>query len=120
MSGLLFPLPPAGLIPPGRKHDPLFEAVADQTCPGWRQGLTSSARGALCRAVKELKSIGVLPDEVTVLASAYRKDMPGASLTASALAKHAPRLRRPQVRESRGYDVARCMGCGRLERECSC
>jgi hypothetical protein len=93
----------------------VFEALADETVPGWRRGLTTAARGALNRATKELKSIQVLPDEIPVLVQAYRRDMPTATLTPSALAKHAPRLRAPQARDSRVPGmVSRCDECGLL------
>jgi len=95
-----------------RPPDPVFEALADETVPGWRQGLTTSARGALCRAAKELRSIKVAAEEVPVLVRAYRQALPTAALTPSALAKWAPALRAPAVRDSRlPAEVRRCEQC---------
>ncbi len=89
-----------------RPVDSLFEAVADLTVSGWRQGLTGSARGCLNRAVAELRGIDVTAGEVAVLVAAYQADMPGCTLTPTALAKHAPRLRgAQQYRYPAGHDA---------------
>lgn len=113
-TGTLFPTECPQTAPDARRA--LFEAVADQTMPAWRRGLTSSARGCLNRAAAELRSIGASPEEVVALVNAYRKDMPTASLTPSALAKHAPRLRKPL--DTRNplipREVTRCASCGGL------
>jgi hypothetical protein len=69
------------------KRDELFEAVAEACNIDWHN-LTGSGRGAINKAVKELKDIGVTPDQVGGRATAYRKTYPDAPLTPSALAKH--------------------------------
>jgi len=69
------------------KRDELFEAVAEACNIDWHN-LTGSGRGAINKAVKELKDIGVTPDQVGGRAAAYRKTYPDAPLTPSALAKH--------------------------------
>ena len=67
--------------------DELFEAVAEACGIDWRN-LTSSGRGPLNRAVKELKEIGANADQVARRAAAYRKKYPEAALTPMALTKH--------------------------------
>jgi DNA-binding Lrp family transcriptional regulator len=69
------------------KRDELFEAVAEATGIDWKN-LTSSGRGPLNKAVKELRDIGVTPDQVGPRATAYRKTYPDAPLTPMALTKH--------------------------------
>jgi biotin operon repressor len=73
--------------PKTSKRDELFEAVAEACNIDWHN-LTGSGRGAINKAVKELKDIGVTPDQVGGRAAAYRKTYPDAPLTPSALAKH--------------------------------
>ena len=69
------------------KKDELFEVVAEACGIDWRN-LTSSGRGPLNRAVKELKEIGANADQVARRAAAYRKKYPEAALTPMALTKH--------------------------------
>jgi hypothetical protein len=69
------------------KKDELFEAVAEACGIDWNN-LTPSGRGPLNKAVKELRDIGVTPDQVGGRAAAYRKTYPDAPLTPNALAKH--------------------------------
>ena len=69
------------------KKDELFEAVAEACGINWRN-LTSSGRGPLNKAVKELKDIGVTADQVGGRATAYKKQYPDAALTPMALTKH--------------------------------
>jgi hypothetical protein len=74
-----------------QKRDLIFETLAEVCGIDWR-GLTSSARGSLNSAVKELKAVGATPDEIRRRAQNYRLDMPLATLTPTALAKHWPRM----------------------------
>ena len=69
------------------KKDELFEAVAEACGIDWAN-ITTSGRGQLNKATKELREIGVTPDQVGGRAAAYRKTYPDAPLTPSALAKH--------------------------------
>ena len=69
------------------KKDELFEAVAAACGIDWTN-LTPTGRGPLNRAVKELRDIGVTPDQVEPRARAYRKTYPDAPLTPMALTKH--------------------------------
>ena len=69
------------------KRDELFEAVAEACNIDWNN-ITTSGRGQLNKATKELRDIGVTPDQVGGRAAAYRKTYPDAPLTPSALAKH--------------------------------
>jgi hypothetical protein len=78
--------------PNRRPPDPLFDAVTlelgiDPTA------LTRSARGALNRALAELRAVAADPAEVPARAAVYRARFDGAALTATALAKHWPALR---------------------------
>jgi hypothetical protein len=112
----IFPVNP---VKKRRGRDLLFEAVADATMPAWRRGLAKQHIGMLRAAVRDLRAMGVSPDEVPRLVAAYRRDMPGCCLTPTALAKHAPRLRE-LPRERRPYDVERCRDCWRRVEECVC
>jgi biotin operon repressor len=69
------------------KKDELFEAVAQACNIDWTN-LTLTGRGPLNKAVKELRDIGVTPDQVGPRAAAYRKTYPDAPLTPMALTKH--------------------------------
>jgi len=93
--------------PRQREPDLLFEAVA-MACNINLKQLTGTSRGQLNKATKELRDIGVKPDEVGDKARAYRKQYPEASLTPTALAKHWPQLTVPQRRES---DHGLCTDC---------
>jgi len=81
---------PLAATPPkesAKKKDELFEAVAEACGIDWAN-ITTSGRGQLNKATKELRDIGVTPDQVGGRAAAYRKTYPDAPLTPSALAKH--------------------------------
>lgn len=73
------------------RKDLLFEALAE-VCGMSLGELTTSARGAMNRAAKELRDLSATPAEVERRAQAYRKKYPGIDLTPSALAKHWPAL----------------------------
>lgn len=59
--------------------------------------MTKSAWGAVAKALKEIRSVypAVTPEEIKRRAQNYRAHMPGAMLTASALAKHWSACDRP-------------------------
>ena len=69
------------------KKDELFEAVATACGIDWTN-LTQTGRGPINKAVKELRDIGVTPDQVGGRAAAYKKTYPDAPLTPMALTKH--------------------------------
>jgi len=77
----------AAAPPKPAKKDELFEAVAQACGIDWTN-LTQTGRGPLNKAVKELREIGVTPDQVGGRAAAYRKTYPDAPLTPMALTKH--------------------------------
>jgi hypothetical protein len=70
-----------------RRRDPLFDAVTDalRIEP---TALTKSGRGALNRALAELRAVNADPAEVPIRAEMYRARFNGVALTATALAKH--------------------------------
>lgn len=70
--------------------------------------LTTSARGPLNRALKDLRSVGATPDEIRLRAGRWSEHFPGATLTGPALAKHWPMLARPSpTRTTTGRPVGR-------------
>lgn len=75
-------------LAPRASRDALFEAVAEACDIDWHD-LTPSARGALNKAVAQLKGVGATPDEVRRRASNWPYDV---VLTPPGLAKHWPRL----------------------------
>ncbi len=115
-SGSRLPLPVAASFrsrtvsePSGTvsRRDELFEAIAEACGINWRR-LTKPARGELNAAVKELRAIDVTAADVGPAARAYRREWPNATLTPSALAKHAPRLLKDMPPEEQ-----RCSSCRR-------
>lgn len=93
------PLPGAslpGLEPPSsrkreRPKDLLFEAVCEATGTNYKR-LTASGRGALNKAVYEIRQVCDTPGQVIVRAGAFRKRFPGMALTPSSLAKYWAQL----------------------------
>jgi hypothetical protein len=73
--------------PKSAKRDELFEAVAQACGIDWTN-ITPTGRGPLNKAVKELRDIGVTPDQISGRATAYRRTYPDAPLTPMALTKH--------------------------------
>lgn len=59
--------------------------------------MTDSARGALNKAVKQLKSVEATPREVLRRGVLYKSRFPNAALTPSALVKHWPELVPPPL-----------------------
>jgi excinuclease UvrABC ATPase subunit len=93
--------------------DPLFDAIAE-ACSIDPGRLTSSARGQINKAVKELRDTAADAQSVAAAAKEYRKRFPDAALTPSALAKHypalAPTLSAP--REQKRTPCEPCSGTG--------
>lgn len=74
-----------------RKPDTIFDAVI-ASCGIDPTVLTASARGAVNKAVKELREVDATPETIVQVADAYRKKWPELSISPSALAKHYPAL----------------------------
>jgi hypothetical protein len=74
-----------------REPDPIWDAVIEH-CGYDPAALTSSSRGAINKAVADLKAVGATPALVQSKAKAYVKAFPTSALTAPALAKHWPQL----------------------------
>lgn len=70
-----------------RRRDALFDALAE-ACQLAPEDLTPSARGALNRALKDLRAVGATPDEIHRRAGQYRQMWPAVTLTPTALARH--------------------------------
>lgn len=77
-----------------RQRDECFEALAE--IEGGHCGLTNSARGAVNKALKEIRQAtpGVLPDEIRRRVRMYRMHFRDATVSACALAKHWGRCER--------------------------
>ena len=102
-----------------RKADPLFDAIVE-ACSINALRLTTSSRGALNRAAKELREVGADPDQVLDAARAYRLKYPEAAITPQALAKHFPALSNPEPVPSRyaapqGSPCPKCSATGWVE-----
>jgi hypothetical protein len=82
--------------PRERQPDILFDTVA-KTCAIDTANLTASARGALNRAVKELRDVNATPAQITAVAKSYRNQYPNATLTPMALVKHWSAFVRPDT-----------------------
>lgn len=74
-----------------RKRDDLFDSLVE-VCRIDTASLTTSARGAANRAIKELRVVGATAEQIHQAARAYRTQYPTAAVTPSALAKHWPQL----------------------------
>ena len=97
-----------------RARDQLFDALV-MVCQIDPTALTSSARGAANKAIKELREVGAEPEQVVQAASAYRLRYPGAAVTPSALAKHWPSLLEPSApAQPTGPTCADCRGTGNV------
>ena len=77
-----------------RERDECFEALAE--IEGGHQALTITARGAVNKALKDIRSAepNVVPDEIRRRGRMYRQHFPDAILSACALAKHWARCAR--------------------------
>lgn len=83
--------PPAARAP--RPRDLIWDAVVS-VCGIVDASLTRSGKGAVAKAVAELKAVGATPDEIRAKAAQWPRTFPGAQLTAPALAKHWANLGR--------------------------
>jgi hypothetical protein len=72
---------------PPRPRDVIFDSLCDVTGTDPSQ-LTDSGRGALNRAVKELRALQASGDQIHMNANTFRRRYPNAVLTAPALVKH--------------------------------
>lgn len=77
-----------------REPDPLWEALLD-ACGIPADGITTSARGAYNRALKELRDAGATEQAIRARAAMHRAKWPQSSLTPSSLAKHWAELAGP-------------------------
>jgi DNA-binding transcriptional ArsR family regulator len=87
-----------------RQRDELWDAMLT-ACRINPDTIPRTARGAINRAVKELREIGATPQDVEAKAAAYRKTWPEMSLTPTALAKHWAQL-------TAGRTATRTCECG--------
>lgn len=74
-------------VAPLRKRDPLFETLAEIEGSDLAD-LTKSQRGALNKAAKELRDLGVEPGEIPRRAKVFAQRFPTATLTALGLVRH--------------------------------
>ena len=100
-------MPPEASIEPSRNHHSLAPTVVvagegekDElthtvmgVCHLDDNALTSSARGALNKALTELREVGATPDQVRYCKDRWREKWPNGELTPLALAKHWPMLK---------------------------
>lgn len=70
-----------------RAPDPIFDALIE-ACGLDPGELTDSARGAINKAAKELRSIDASPEGIRARAEVHRRRWPNAELTATSLAKN--------------------------------
>lgn len=78
------------------RRDELFESVCSVTGHDPKQ-LTSSERGKINRALKDLRSVQATPSDVIARADVWRKRYPNATLTPTALAAHWSSLQRTTI-----------------------
>lgn len=69
-------------------RDEIFETVSEVCGIDWRDRMTSSQRGQINKATKELRAIEATPEEIRRVAVAYRVRWPEIDLTPPALVKH--------------------------------
>lgn len=94
-----------------RGRDALFDALVE-VCRIDTASLTTSARGAANKALKELREVNATAEQVHQAAKAYRAKYPTAGVTPSALAKHWPQLVEPErVATTSSADYRRCPTC---------
>jgi hypothetical protein len=88
--------------PAARKTDPLFDALVE-ACGVNPAELTTSFRGSVNKALKDLRAVDATPGQVKVRAQRFRKRYESISLTPSALAKHWPALGETNPRPATGF-----------------
>lgn len=81
-------------VTPTVKRDELFDALAE-ACGVDVSQVTRSARGALNRALADLREVGATPDEIKARAKQHRRKWPTITVTPMSLAKHWPELHVP-------------------------
>ena len=96
-----------------RERDILFETLAEVAGHDITR-LTSSERGRLNKACKELKSAGADPEQIRAAARTWRVTYPTATLTPTALAAHWSTLNKTVVNR-RCYDCDRPLNQHDLE-----
>jgi hypothetical protein len=102
-----------------KKPDTLFDALT-AVCELDPSALTSSARGAINKAVKELRDVDATAEAIEKAATAFAKKWPDIAITPSALAKHYPTLIGFEARKSTPTAIQReicqpCQGTGWVE-----
>jgi len=85
-----------------RKPDELFDALVE-ACGVNPAELTTSFRGSVNKALKDLRAVDATPGQVKVRAQRFRKRYESISLTPSALAKHWPALGETNPRPATGF-----------------
>jgi hypothetical protein len=94
------------------QRDALFDALA-VSCGIEPAELTRSARGAINKALKDLREVGATPEEISLRAERYRRRWPKMTLSATALAKHWAELTDgtgPTDAITRAYQAAKRAG----------
>lgn len=84
----------ASASPNANGRDELFDTLAE-VCGVVVADLTKSARGALNRALADLRGVNATADEIRARAIRHRRKWPGIGVTPSSLAKHWPELGSP-------------------------
>lgn len=91
--------------------DELWEALIESL--GWnRNEITTSQRGPMNRALKELREVGATPAEIKRRAAVYADRFAGLTLTPAALAKWWPELGRQQMQRDMSPDERRIQAPG--------
>lgn len=106
-------LPVVAEATPARRRDPLFDAMVEALDIDTAE-LTPTARGALNKALADLRTIDVDPPDIAQRVAIYRRMYPNAAVTAAAIAKHWPLLTVDTMRASspvgRAFEGARRAG----------
>jgi len=84
---------PPVVAPVSIRRDLMFEALCKATGANTER-LTTSERGRINKALKELREVGATPDDILLRARHYRQRFPGAPVTANALASNWSLLER--------------------------
>lgn len=99
-----------------RKPDTIFDALV-LACGLDPAGLTSSARGATNKAVKELREVDATPESILRVARAYQQKWPDLSMSPTSIAKHYPSLvgantPKREIKKELGVSCESCKGSG--------
>lgn len=90
--------------PTSRERDLLFETIVD-VCGQDARRLTSSERGRINKALKDLRAVGATPEQIRKAATRWTTTYPNARLTATAIAANWTTIVPPA-------ETARCEICG--------